>query len=305
MKVLIQHEREGHVMKMLTREQLTTEVSFEKNSVVDNISYYQGASPYHLNYCGYEPCPSGYTFGPYMRKSFLLHFVVRGSGSLEKEDRIYKVSPGQIFAIYPGEITTYRASKDDPWKYYWIGFNGYQAEQILERMGFSRETPVVSVGDVKTLIECVENILSMTQDSLGDEIGRTGEMLRFFHTVIREKQSEMSSSRAGGAEYAEYALRYISNNFDKNIKIADLAKKIGINRSYLAKIFTNIYKMSPQSFLTKLRLDHATDLLVHTNLNVTEIGLQCGYNDIFAFSRMFSRHLGCSPLEYRKRFAPE
>lgn len=305
MKIQIKQERKGHVMTMLTKEQLTTEVSFDKNSVVDDVSYYQGASPYHLNYCGYEPCPSGYTFGPYMRKSFVLHLVVRGNGILMKDGKTYQVLPGQIFAIYPEEITTYQASKEDPWNYYWIGFSGYQAEQILERMGFSKEYPVVSVADVKKLIECVENILSMTADSLGDEIGRTGEMLRFFHTVIKGKKMEMSSSKAGGAEYAEYALRYISNNFDKNIKIAELAEQIGVNRSYLTKIFTNIYKMSPQTFLTRLRLEHATDLLIHSKLNVTEIGLQCGYSDIFAFSRMFSRHIGCSPMEYRNQFASE
>ena len=305
MKVLIEHERKGLTLKVLTQEQLTTKVSFPSDRIVDKNPYYEGASPYHLNYAGYEPCSPGYSFGPYIRKSFLLHLVSRGNGTLYKDHASYPVHKGQIFAIYPGEVTTYQASTDDPWNYYWIGFSGYQAASIMEQMGFSKETPVISVSNPEVLIESIELILSLSNDSLGDELGRTGEMLRFFSTIIKDKPAKRAVQRHSRSEYAEYALRYIANHFDQNIKISELATQIGISRCYLSKIFTSTYKMSPQEFLIRLRLEHATDLLSHSKLNITEIGRQCGYPDLFTFSKTFHKHIGCSPGEYRTRYSEE
>ena len=70
--------------------------------------------------------------------------------------------------------------------------------------------------------------------------------------------------------------------------------------SYLTKIFCQVYGCTPSKYLITLRMSHAQRLLVHEpGLSVKQIGEMCGYHDQGYFSRIFKKHTGKSPLEFR------
>ena len=299
MKVLVKTDKEGSEMKILTQSQSTQLVRFSRNNAADKLTQYEGTSPYHLNYCGYESCPAGYAFGPHQRSSYLIHLVTKGYGSYYTENGKHIVKEGQMFLIYPEEVTTYTASEDDPWFYYWIGFNGYQAGYILEQMGFSKDKLVIDVTNVSDLVSCIEQMFAASKDTFGNELERTSALLKFFATVINDQPNTGSNETKSFAEYAEYTMRYISNHFDQDIHITDIAEEIGIDRSYLSKSFTHQYNMSPQEYLIRLRMEHAGTLLANTSLSITEVSVRCGYTDVFAFSKMFRKRMGSSPRDYR------
>ena len=73
---------------------------------------------------GMEQCLPGHSFGPAIRPYTLIHFVMKGKGTLYKRGKEYPVHAGDAFLILPDEITTYTADMDDPWHYQWIGFDG-------------------------------------------------------------------------------------------------------------------------------------------------------------------------------------
>ena len=69
---------------------------------------------------------------------------------------------------------------------------------------------------------------------------------------------------------------------------------------YLTKIFCQAYDCTPTKYLTNLRMHHAQKLLLNEpSLSVRQIGEMCGYHDQGYFSRIFKKHTGKSPLEYR------
>lgn len=70
--------------------------------------------------------------------------------------------------------------------------------------------------------------------------------------------------------------------------------------SYLTKIFCQVYDCTPTKYLINLRMSHAQKLLIHEpSLSVKQIGEMCGYHDQGYFSRIFKKHTGKSPLEYK------
>lgn len=292
-------ERKGLVMKVVPHENFKQEIDFPRNDIADLQTNYTGASPYHLNYCGYEHCHPGYAFGPHTRASYLMHIVTRGSGRYYVNNKIYQICAGQIFLIYPGITTTYQADQDDPWSYYWIGFSGYQANYILSQMGFSQDSHVITVAQLDPLIQCIERMLQSYEFTLQHELQRTSELLHFFACVLNSRPQSLSSSKPSKAQYAEAAMRYISNHFDQKIQISALADYIGIDRSYLSKIFREEYQISPQEYLLRLRIQKATTLLVNTNYTISDIASRCGYSDALAFTKIFHQRIGCSPKEYR------
>ena len=100
----------------------------------------------------------------------------------------------------------------------------------------------------------------------------------------------------------QYAITYLSENYQHDIAISKLSEIVGCDRRRLSYLFEKQYGLSPIQFLTKLRLNHAKELLRTTSLSISDIGKHSGYPDPFYFSRVFKKNLQMTPSEYRKQF---
>lgn len=302
MDVKFKRERESLVMEVFSDERFFQAGSLPGEDVADLQNCYLGPSPYHVNYAGYEACYPGYAFGPRSRTSYLLHVVYEGRGKYYAPEQVYDVHAGQIFLIYPGVTTTYQADAEDPWTYGWIGFSGHRAEVILSQLGFSPDHLVLTVEEIEPLRQCILNMMELHRITYANELLRTAELLRFF-AHIAEHQSGIERSVPGYSKsaYAQLAIRYLDCNFMKNIKIAELADRIGVDRSYLTKSFRDEYHISPQEYLIRLRMEKAAQMLTEGTDPVSVIALKVGYADAQAFSKIFKQRTGCSPSDYRHR----
>lgn len=94
--------------------------------------------------------------------------------------------------------------------------------------------------------------------------------------------------------------RIINSNLEKEISIEELACKVNLNRTTLQKIFKEIYGLTVNEYRTKARLQLAKNLLVSTDLSITEIAGRCGYANASKFSEVFKRNEGVLPKDWRK-----
>jgi YesN/AraC family two-component response regulator len=78
-----------------------------------------------------------------------------------------------------------------------------------------------------------------------------------------------------------------------------LADYIGINRSYLNYCFQRTVSMSPQKYLAQFRMNKAKILLKTTGLSISAIAAEVGYEDAFAFSKVFRKVCKMNPRAYR------
>ena len=90
-----------------------------------------------------------------------------------------------------------------------------------------------------------------------------------------------------------------SSDLACNVSVQDLADSIGLNRSYLHRLFKSAIGSSVQEYLLDLRIRKACALLKSTELPVSIISLSVGYEDTLYFSRLFKRKKGVSPSQYR------
>lgn len=95
---------------------------------------------------------------------------------------------------------------------------------------------------------------------------------------------------------------YLKESYMHKVVMSDLAKRVGMSVRKLQRRFQETFKTTPQSYVGKLRVLEACELLVGTKLPVTEIALRVGFYDHSAFSKKFSELIGVSPREYRKRY---
>lgn len=303
MNVEIIRNSEGAVMEIHSLPNIPR-ASFPPDLMADIQNDYRGTSPYHVNYCGYEQCRPGHKAGPFVRTSYLIHVVVRGSGTYYYQGKALPVTAGQMFLIFPKVTTTYIADRNDPWEYGWVGFSGYRIPELLREIGFTEENPILSIKNADVLMSIILNMMDAQKMTLSDELFRTAELLRFFGGMIEGQDSEPSLERVySGETYAQVALRYLNDNYMYKISIADLASTIGVERSYLSRVFLQEYHESPQKYLLKLRLERACGLLENSSLSIAEIASRVGYDDYSSFTKIFRQKMGMSPTEYRNAAA--
>ena len=83
--------------------------------------------------------------------------------------------------------------------------------------------------------------------------------------------------------------------------IESYAEKLDISKDRLSVIFKKKYGLPPYKYQLKLKMDYATDLLMHTDLPIGEIADKLGFQNQLYFSTAYKKQVGVSPSEMRKR----
>lgn len=98
---------------------------------------------------------------------------------------------------------------------------------------------------------------------------------------------------------------YIRTNYNQPISLKDLAEKLYLSNGYLSRFFKKNYGMSFAEHLSKVRLYHAVDELLYTNIPITRIAYDNGFASVAIFNKSFKKNYGKTPSEMRKKSQKE
>lgn len=96
------------------------------------------------------------------------------------------------------------------------------------------------------------------------------------------------------------AMLFIQNNFRNEITLNDIADVAGVTPAYMSSIFLKDSGMNFKTYLNGIRYEYAKKLLSYSDMTVTDICFESGFNDYANFERNFKANFGVSPREYRK-----
>jgi AraC-like DNA-binding protein len=99
----------------------------------------------------------------------------------------------------------------------------------------------------------------------------------------------------------ERARVWISSHFSDKIKISDVAYQVGMSESHFRERYHETYGRSPKNEISRLRFLKAQNLLLESNLKLSEIAERCGFCNEHEFSKFFSRSTGIPPGKWRKQ----
>ena len=83
--------------------------------------------------------------------------------------------------------------------------------------------------------------------------------------------------------------------------IHDVAREVSISPYHFIRLFKSTFGQTPHEFRTDMLLDKAKQLLVVSNLSVTEVCMEIGFSSVGSFSELFARHVGVPPSAYRRQ----
>ena len=180
-------------------------------------------------------------------------------------------------------------------------------DEPLQRQGIVRMTPWTDfdaevVGDTGSGMEGILLARRLRPDVLIVDITMPGISGR---EVIEQTQEERDGrptiripQEEPGRGYLLHAVRYMEEHMEHSITVREVAEELGISVSYLHKLFARC-GTSFSAYLTECRLHRAGKMLRESDEKIYVIESACGYQDTRYFSKIFQKHTGLKPTEYR------
>lgn len=125
------------------------------------------------------------------------------------------------------------------------------------------------------------------------------EILSFLQYLYTEMDIDNNYKVLESESDIDKIILHIHTNYDQKITLSSLTKVFHINRTTLSEEFAKVTGMSVIDYVIKLRIKIASLLLSQTSIPISEIVYRTGFNDSTHFGKMFKKHTGFSPSQYR------
>ncbi len=227
------------------------------------------------------------------------------------EEMEYHVLPGEIMIIPAGCRHALRMGENSRRDLVLYEMNGVFS---LKEFGTFRQMlsrPLHITGDHPDREQVHRLMTDMVQ------VYRAGGVLRNLHcyalllesyAVLGEHYLTTSATPAevnainrqlSGEDAFNRALDYVGENYMDDVTLDSLAAYVGFSRYTLSRMFRQHTGTTFTQYLNKRRVTMAEELLASTKMPVTQVALQCGFNSIATFNRVFREVRGCTPTQYR------
>ena len=257
---------------------------------------YEDSDDFYLYELGRNKCEPLYSYEHLVKNRIILHFVVAGKGILRLNNKVHEAHAHQIFLIPENTRTFYQADKDEPWEYIWFHIGGPKIPLILKEAGLTADHPVY------TPVSCADKIEELAVDILENYTRQyycVGTLYKICDYMIENSSRKEEREINPSLLYVKNVISYIQLKYSEPVKIDKIAYSLGLNRSYLTRLFKDATGYSLQEYLLTYRMKMAVKLLADNSLSVAQVAANVGYTDTFTFSKAFKRHFGKSPSDYR------
>lgn len=174
----------------------------------------------------------------------------------------------------------------------------------LHLFRYRSDTPIFESSKVTfrdtTRIRSTLHLLHISdQDAFWDDFGMKKSLFGDIITQYLLENPQYTQRRSKQDTIVSAAVEYIQGNFHKKLTLAALAEQNYLSYVQFSRRFKSTMGVSPQDYITNLRLKKAKVLLGETDLPVGQIAVSCGFGSEYYFSNFFKKHNDLSPSEFR------
>ncbi|MBQ8817484.1 MAG: AraC family transcriptional regulator [Clostridia bacterium] len=269
----------------------------ESEEIVDT------SKPLTVTSCGYYRIDSGRltTERPNGRKDYQLLYVASGKAHFFVDGSMRNVSKGSMVLFRPDEAQMYYYYSQDLPEVYWVHFTGSQVEELLARYGLPDRENVFEAGsspDYQRLLRQMIQELQLRRVNFEEMLAM---LLRHIFLLINRYFCEGQKASNSVIDEIEKATDFFNENYNRRISVEQYARDCHMSACWFIKTFKEITKMTPMQYIVSLRITNAMNLLDNTNYSISRIASAVGYDNALYFSRLFHKHTGLSPSEYKNR----
>jgi AraC-like DNA-binding protein len=258
----------------------------------------------------------GRPVAPHIHDFFEFHYILAGSVKTRVNDVERTYFPGQYYIMTPLSVHSH-AYFEPPnntcesfalrWKLERVCADQNNPELDLVKFVLDK-APAVPIDDLNdSIAEMLNHIIACAVETCT----RAELLLKLCclvvtisnrYAALQETVKPLPAMPDSTQNILLSAVAYIESHCSEPISAADVAAHIPISYSHLARLFSLYMKSSVNTYITRVKIDRASHLLMTTDMSVHEIAREIGYSSLSYFSNTFKNTLGQSPKEYRYRY---
>jgi AraC-like DNA-binding protein len=258
-------------------------------------------------------------------------YCTSGKAYINIEDRKHEITPGVLVLVKPNKAHSLWMDEQNPADILWAHFDFIYRNDVCGlndlvvakyKVLFNEELPSrqfirpeiifenglefperlkVDQKDTfesifKKIVRCFEN---------GDpfwQLECKTLVLQALKIIIKQISNNGSfRSQVKNENVVETIKKYILENYFRKISLSEIAANVGLCEDYCGKIFKKETGENIVIFINRVRLWYAAELMVNSDLSITNIAEMTGFSDSFYFSRVVKKYEGVSPSEWRQR----
>ena len=178
-------------------------------------------------------------------------------------------------------------------------------------VGYDDFASIITEIDGSTLLPDVMRIFKQLRTfpafSTSTELYYDAKVLELIALIVhwhknKEKQSTTLNFYEEDAKFLKLVIDYLDTHYAHNISMKELCAVACMSQNKLSGIFKQIYGVTVNDYIQRLRAEKSKELLLQTDMSVREIAHDVGYDRHASFTEMFKQKAGMSPIEYRRSF---
>jgi len=250
----------------------------------------------------------------FQREFWKITYLVGGRGNLILDAAEYPIHAGSIMLIHPSAVTTYRMSTA-AFDLYNLVFDARFLEQELASLQddfqfFSIFSPTFRQTATAPLyiLEAGRRIGTLIRTMAREDDEKEAnyrnmlkaQLLELLILMLRAGERKVYNRRP--ENIIGYVNRMLELHFREEVNLPALSRQIGVTENHLCRIYKKFTGRTMIARLQQLRLDAAAEALRRQpDRTISEIGYDCGFNDLSYFYRLFARRFGVCPGAFQKK----
>ena len=241
-----------------------------------------------------------YTNRPHGQGDYQLIYIANGCVHFTFDGKEQVVEKGHMVLFRPGEPQIYDVYPKEKGEFFWVHFTGSEVENILAECGIPQERNVFWAGitsDIRSMY-CQMIRELQTQGVHFEEFLRMD--LRHLFLLMNRHLTEKPSVESDVQGDIIQALSWFERHWREPISIDDYAARSRLTPYWFRQKFKAFTGTTPMQYVISLRITNAMNLMENTDYNIEQIAEAVGYDNPSYFRRLFRKHTGLSPSEYKQ-----
>lgn len=233
---------------------------------------------------------------------YILIYCTNGYGMAQINQKTYHISLADFFIIPAHTTFSYQADELNPWSIFWFHFKGETLEELakifIEKSNSNKG--FLPYSDDRVVL--FNSILQNLEKGYGDE------NLTFLNLALLNLLSSFALNANSNLPKQDKwhhaissSIRYMKANSESSLTLQDISDHVGISVSHFSLIFKTKIGVSPINYYHQIKIQKACEYLKYTDILIKEIAFKIGILDTHYFSRLFTKIIGISPNQYRKK----
>ena len=241
-----------------------------------------------------------------LRDYYMMTYVRSGSAKLRVGEHVYVISPGTVIFIPPGLTHDQYKDSDEETEFLWWHFT-FKIQNVIDVLPFLRIPYIYPLRDHRRF-EAVFDELMRTQDPserlLPTVLLQKAKSLELLYVLLDNAIGLADSAQPDlpPAGFLSVLLR-IATAPEAPLTLADLARELHMNPTYVSNRFKEMFGQSPILLQREMKIAKAKAMLENGDRTVAEVGAAVGFQDVQSFTRLFKKYAGITPGQYRRLFA--